>query len=71
MEGDVRVKILLASPIDPQTVAGLERSYDVRSAVNVDPADLRAAIADREAVVLRSGVQFSSDVLSAGLTSGS
>jgi D-3-phosphoglycerate dehydrogenase len=65
MEGDVRVKILLASPIDPQTVAGLERTYDVRSAVNADPAGLREAIADRDAVVLRSGVQFSADVLSA------
>jgi hypothetical protein len=29
MEGEERVKILLASPIDPGTVAVLSESYDV------------------------------------------
>ncbi len=59
------MKILLASPIDPQAVAALERHFDVRQAVNGSSADLRAAVVDREAVVLRSGVRLSSQILSA------
>ncbi|MBA2558859.1 MAG: hydroxyacid dehydrogenase [Propionibacteriales bacterium] len=58
------MKILLASPIDPQTVNALERDYDVRQAVQAGPFELQAALADRDAVVLRSGVMFSADVLS-------
>ncbi|MEP6665794.1 MAG: NAD(P)-dependent oxidoreductase [Nocardioidaceae bacterium] len=58
------MKILLASPIDPQAVVALERNYDVRQALKAEPSCLREAIADREAVVLRSGVQLSSDVMS-------
>lgn len=58
------MKILLASPIDPRAVTALEAAYDVRQAVNAEAPRLREAIADREAVVLRSGVQMSSAVLS-------
>jgi D-3-phosphoglycerate dehydrogenase / 2-oxoglutarate reductase len=65
LEGAERVKILLASPIDPGSVAVLEKAFDVRSALNAEPAALVEAIADREAAVVRSGVQFSCDVLSA------
>jgi D-3-phosphoglycerate dehydrogenase / 2-oxoglutarate reductase len=65
MEGVVSVRILLASPIDPQTVASLEGAYDVSSAINAEPSALREAVADREVAVLRSGVRFSADVLSA------
>lgn len=65
LEGVERVKILLASPIDPQTVMALERNYDVSQAIKAAPVDLRDALVDREAVVVRSGVELSSDVLSA------
>lgn len=58
------MRILLASPVDPQTVWGLEQTFDVRQAVNAEPAALRVAIADREAVVVRSGVLMSRDVMS-------
>lgn len=58
------MKILLASPIDPATVDALGRSHDVCQAVNLKPPGLAEAIRDREAVVLRSGVQLSADVLS-------
>jgi D-3-phosphoglycerate dehydrogenase / 2-oxoglutarate reductase len=66
LEGYARVKILLASPIDPATVVALERGYDVGSAIKAEPPELQKAIADREVVVVRSGVQLSADVLSAG-----
>jgi D-3-phosphoglycerate dehydrogenase / 2-oxoglutarate reductase len=59
------MKILLASPIDPGTVFALENQYDVTQAVKAEPAGLMDAIADREVVVLRSGVQLTADVLGA------
>ncbi len=59
------MKILLASPIDPAAVVALERDFDLRSAIKAEPAALREAVADREVVVVRSGVQLSADVLSA------
>jgi phosphoglycerate dehydrogenase-like enzyme len=65
MEGEERVKILLASPIDPGTVAVLSESYDVVRPAEPTPETLKEAIADREVVVLRSGVQLSADVLAA------
>lgn len=58
------MKILLASPINPDTVSTLDATYDLRQAINAKPPVLAEAIADREVVVLRSGVQLSSDVLS-------
>lgn len=59
------MKILLASSIDPGTITTLDSAYDLRQAVNAEPAALAEAIADREVVVLRSGVQLSADVLAA------
>jgi phosphoglycerate dehydrogenase-like enzyme len=58
------MKILLASPIDPGTTTALEETHDVLQGVGKDPERLRHAIADREVVVLRSGVHMSADVLS-------
>ncbi len=58
------MKILLASPIDPQAVETLHHDHDLRQLVSPEPWDLRAAVADREAVVLRSGVLLSADILS-------
>ncbi len=65
MEGEERVKILLASPIDPGAVEVLSESYDVVRPAEPTPETLKEAIADREVVVLRSGVQLSADVLAA------
>jgi D-3-phosphoglycerate dehydrogenase / 2-oxoglutarate reductase len=59
------MKILLASPIDPDAVAVLEQRYDVRHAIKAEPSGLMDAISDREAVVIRSGVNLTADVMSA------
>lgn len=56
------MKILLASPIDPAAHERLQSRHDVR---RLNGADLRTAGADREVVVLRSGVLLSEDVLDA------
>jgi D-3-phosphoglycerate dehydrogenase / 2-oxoglutarate reductase len=60
------MKLLLASVIDPHAIAVLEQRYDVRHAIKAEPAGLMDAISDREAVVLRSGVHLTSEVLAAG-----
>jgi phosphoglycerate dehydrogenase-like enzyme len=65
LEGQERVKILLASPIDPGTVEVLSESHDVVRPAAATPEALREAIADRDAVILRSGVMLSADVLAA------
>ena len=59
------MKILLASPIDPAAVAVLSESHDVVKPDASTPEALKQAIADREVVVLRSGVLLSADVLAA------
>lgn len=59
------MKILLASPIDPGTVEVLSESHDVVRPAAATPEALREAIADRDAVILRSGVMLSADVLAA------
>jgi len=58
------VKILLASPIDPSAVDTLHRSHEVRQLDRPEPWELREAVADSEAVVLRSGVLLSADIMS-------
>lgn len=58
------MKILLASPIDPAAVDTLHRSHEVRQLVKPEPWELREAVADSEAVVLRSGVLLSADIMS-------
>lgn len=59
------MSILLASPIDPGAVQRLAGSYGVRRAENAPPAELAAAVADCEVVVLRSGVLLTSEVMAA------
>jgi len=56
---------MLASPIDPGTVDVLAASYDVVKPAASTPEALKEAIADRDIVVLRSGVMLSADVLAA------
>lgn len=59
------MRILLASPIDPQAVRSLRRSHDVRQLASPEPGELARAVEDRDAVVLRSGVVLSVDVMTA------
>ena len=57
------MKILVVSPLDPAALAALEREHDLRVALNPPEPELRAAIADREVVIVRSGVMLSGEVL--------
>ena len=59
------MKILLASPIDPSAVESLQRGHVCQQLAKPEPWELRDAVAGSEAVVLRSGVLLSADVLSA------
>lgn len=59
------MKILIASPIAPEAVADLGRRHDVTEAIGAAPGRLRAAAADREAIVFRSGVEVSKEVIRA------
>jgi phosphoglycerate dehydrogenase-like enzyme len=57
------LKILIASSIDPDAITALEQQHDVVQAFNAGTERLRAAAADREVIVFRSGVQLSEYVL--------
>ena len=57
------MKILLASSIDPAAIEVLEKEHDVIRAFNAPEEQLTSLIADREAVVFRSGVKISAAVL--------
>lgn len=57
------MKILIASSIDPAAVTALEQEHDVIRAFNADTEHLRAAAADREVIVFRSGVALPEHVL--------
>lgn len=57
------MRILLASPIDPGTVSLLEQRYDVTKTHKPAAAELKQAIADRETLILRSGVDITSGVM--------
>jgi D-3-phosphoglycerate dehydrogenase len=59
------MRILIASQIAPAALATLQERHDVRLAVGASEPDLAAAVADREAVVFRSGVSLGPAVLAA------
>ena len=59
------MRLLVASPIDPDAVAALEQTYDVTHALKAEPVGLMDAIQDRQAVVVRSGVRLTADVMAA------
>jgi D-3-phosphoglycerate dehydrogenase / 2-oxoglutarate reductase len=58
------VKILIASPIYPDAIEHLRKRHDVISAFSLSQDELRSLIADRDAMVFRSGIQVTADVLS-------
>jgi phosphoglycerate dehydrogenase-like enzyme len=59
------VKILLASRIDPGAESRLRAAHDVACAYGAAEPELQAAIADREVLVFRSGVQITGCVIAA------
>lgn len=59
-------KILILSKIDSEARAALVRRHDVVVAVNPSAAQLPALVADREVIVLRSGVDLTSSALDHG-----
>jgi D-3-phosphoglycerate dehydrogenase len=58
------VKLLLASPISPDAIDHLRSIHDVVTAFDT-PAPLASLVHDRHAIVVRSGVTLSSEVLGA------
>jgi D-3-phosphoglycerate dehydrogenase len=60
------MKILVASQLDPAALAALQAAHDVVTVIGGSAEALAAAVVDREAIVFRSGVTISNDVLAAG-----
>lgn len=58
------MKVLIASSIYPAAIGKLEAEHDVVCAFDADEQKLRSLIADREVLILRSGVQITAGVLS-------
>ena len=59
------MRILVASKIDPDALAALQASHDVVVAVGAPRPELEAAIADREALIFRSGLDIDRALLEA------
>ncbi len=59
------MRILVASPIDPGALEVLRSRHDVVAAFGAPEDELRTLAVDREAIVFRSGVSISSEVLAA------
>jgi D-3-phosphoglycerate dehydrogenase len=57
------MNILIASSIDAEALARLERDHDVVCAFGAEEHELRSLIRDRDAVIFRSGVTISADVM--------
>lgn len=57
------MKILLASSVDPAAIDLLERDHDVVRAFKAPPDQLADLVRDREAVIVRSGVMISAEIL--------
>src|SRR5262245_54144398 len=59
------MRILVASKIDPDALATLQTTHDVVTAVGAPRPDLEAAMADREALIFRSGLDIDRALLDA------
>jgi D-3-phosphoglycerate dehydrogenase / 2-oxoglutarate reductase len=57
------MKILIISPIDSGAVAALERRHDVVCAIDAGEETTRRLIQDREALIFRSGVAVSGELM--------
>lgn len=59
------MKIIMLSPIAPEATEELRAAHDVVSAIGVHEKDLPPLLADREAIVLRSGGRITEELLRA------
>ncbi len=59
------MKILIASPIDPETLRRLEKCHTVVCAFDAPPETLKDAIQGCEVLIFRSGVKITREVLEA------
>lgn len=57
------MRILVASPIDPETIDELGREHDLTRAFNAHESLLQEEIRDRDVLIFRSGVTISAGVL--------
>ncbi len=57
------MKILIASSICPDALESLRQRHDVRYVLNADQQTLISQAKDREALIFRSGVQITADVM--------
>lgn len=57
------MKILIVSSIYPDAIETLRQDHDVVCAFNAKEDEFKAAIVDREVVILRSGVQLTAAVM--------
>jgi D-3-phosphoglycerate dehydrogenase len=60
------MNILLASPIDEETIEALEAKHDVVRALSAREDVLCDVVSDREVIIFRSGVQITAPVMEAG-----
>lgn len=60
-----RSKVLVVSPLDPGALERLGREHDLVVEVNPPPERFRDLVADREVVVVRSGVMVSGELMAA------
>lgn len=59
------MRVLVAEPIAPQGVEELRARHEVDVRPGLSPAELRAVVADYDALVVRSGVQVDADLIAA------
>ena len=59
------MKIILLSPIAPEATLALQAEHDVISAIGMDEKELPPLLADRDAIVLRSGCRITEELLRA------
>lgn len=59
------MKIIMLSPIAPEATEELRAAHDVVSAIGIHEKDLPPLLADREAIVLRSGGRITEELLRA------
>lgn len=64
--GEAGLNVVLLSSIAPEAARDLASEHDVLDALDAGPEDLAALMSDREAIVLRSGVQVTGALLQAG-----
>ena len=62
---DPTMKILVVTSLDSTALDELRANHDVVQAVDAEPDELLRLVSDRQAIIFRSGVQISADVMRA------